>query len=233
MPKYKSLLKAKAKKPRTQKAGSVTAGSVSAGSISAGAIKNDDHFDEVHGKVFDQIEKNPELLVHMLELLPESAFHLIQEVSRQHMGNVDKYHVKIVEKMDKSHDLHAPHSDIANNAKNMKHLIDALKAELHMEPSGGGLFKSISRGFRKAAKFTNKAIKKVNLGKIQHSLQKVAHQVAPIIKVVDATVGHHLGLPKLAPYFDKGVSALNNPRLNKAIQVQNKAIEISDKSVQI
>lgn len=210
MPKYKSLLKDKKARPLLKKM------TKKGGSITAGGIRDHNHFDEVHTMFFDKMEEDPEMLVHLLELMPESVFHLLQEISRQHVGGVDKYHMRMAEELDKSHELHAPLHDIAHNAKNMRHLIDALKKELHMEPTGGGLFKSIKRGFKRAMKFTNRNIiqKVPDIKKVQKKLNKIAHQIEPVVRTIDKVSGMY-GAPQLSPFFNKAKDLINRPEIGK------------------
>ncbi len=241
MPKYKSLLSGATLKKRggSKSAGSTSAGSTSGGSTSAGSTSGGStsggsksggmlsagmlNFDSDFEKILSEIEKNPKMLLHILEIMNETGFHLIKEIARQHMGKKSHHHPKYVEKLKKNDDLFLPNKDIANNAKNLNHLVEALSSELLNNPYGGGLFKSIWHGMKSAKNWVNNnIIKKLpKVSDIQKDANVVLSKIRPITQGID-DITRVLApeLPTINGYVDSAAKLVNNPVVSQIDKVQ-------------
>lgn len=240
MPKYKSLLSGvtrkagsvkskKAKKAGTTSGGVITAGTTSGGSKSAGIITagvivgGGEKYDENLNKFMDMIKKKPKLLLHTLEAMDPRAFHILKEVSNQRIGNKSIHYPQIAGALDKKHELYLPHQDIANNAKSMNHLIQAVHSELKNNPSGGGLFSSIWDGIKSGASYVGKIIKKIpKIADIKSDLNWIVDKVRPITDGIDKVTSVVAPeIPKLSPFVDQASSIINNPVVDTISGVQD------------
>ncbi len=244
MPKYKSLLSGKPKKGGSKSGGSTSGGSKSAGSTSGGVMSaglvlkkkggvlsagilsagSAEKYEATLNKFMNMIEKNPMIMLDLLEHMDTRCFHILKEIAHQSIGNKSPNHPQYVEKLKKSDDLYHPFKDIANNARSLNHLIQALKAELSQNPSGGGLFKSIWKGIKKSANWVNNnVIKKIpSIDKIQSGANNVINKIRPIVKGIDEIGQDILGpeMPQLTNFVDRAKEFVNNETINKASRVQ-------------
>jgi len=166
-------------------------------------------------KLFHHTE--PANIIHALELSdsPSKTFHYIKEVARQAIGEKSKYHPKYTNVLKKNHELFAPMRDIARNAKNMSHLIDAVKGEINDgQHKGGSVWSSIGHSFKSAGNFIADTADDVYKGAqtAEKTVAKGLKIVKPIAQVVD-TVGELSGMGSigLSSYVDdvsKGHSIL-------------------------
>ncbi len=246
MPRYKSLLGSKSagsksagskssggsksggsKSGGSKSGGMVVAGHITAGHITAGSVE----FDKID-QVMEQIKKNPEMLLHLLEMMGTKGIILLKEIARQRIGSKSKHHPQYVEPYKKSHQLYAPNKDIAHNARDIQHLIDALQAELKSQPSGGGLFSSIFNGIKDAGKWVNRNIihKIPKISDMQKIAKKVLSIAKPIISGIDE-IGPMVGIPvNLSPYVDKANDFINSDLINKASDLQGKIVSGMDQA---
>jgi len=236
MPKYKSLLGAKlrggtrsagaVKKTKTagsmKSAGSLkSAGSISSGgSISAGSV---DAYDNNIDKVMRFIESDPMLLLDLLELMDSRAFNLVKEISKQHIGEGSDHHPRYVGELEKKNDLFGPHKDIAHNARDMNHLIQALHTELKSNKSGGGLWKSVKNNISKGVKHASRVIR--NLPKLQNIQNKsnfYIKKIKPIAKSIDqfTSIVAPGEIPQISGFVDKADKMVNSKTASQAIKVQ-------------
>ncbi len=234
MPKYKSLLGVKTTRGGTKSGGTTksagavksggavkSAGSISSGgSISAGSV---DSYDNNIDKVMRFIESDPMLLLDLLELMDSRSFSLFKEISNQRIGKKSAHHPQYIGELEKKNDLYGPHKDIANNARDMNHLISGLHTELQSNPKGGGLFKSIKNNIKTASKFVSNKVRQLpKIDKIQKKTNMFLNKVSPIIKGVDEfTSLVSPEIPQLSPFVRKAQQLVNNKIVNQASKVQH------------
>ncbi len=250
MPRYKSLLGSKKTNSKTggsktggsksggsKSGGSKSGGSKSAGVVSAGAVSGGYitagglEFDKIDG-VMEKVKQNPKMMLHLLEMMGPKAIIMLKEIAKQRVGPKSGHHPQYVEQYDKKHELFAPNKDIAHNARDVNHLMEALQSELKSKPSGGGLFSSIWHGVKDAGKWVNRnIIKKIpKISDVQKLAKKVLSIARPIINGIDE-IGPMVGMPvNLSPYLDKASDFIDSDLVNKASDLQGKIVSGMDQA---
>ena len=85
------------------------------------------------------------------------------------------------------------------------------------------------RGFKRALKFTNRNIiqKVPDIQKVQKKLNKIAHQIEPVVRTIDKVSGMY-GAPQLTPYFNKAKEMINKPEVGKLAKTIKDVQKVSD-----